>query len=103
VLAVNEEVRALAPILNRPQVRDAVQARIDGPGELALRVHEEGRDLVVVAASLSGAPLRATFRAAGRKAGVVVRLGEARPGRLEDGSFADEFAPYAARLYRLTP
>lgn len=103
VAAVNAEVRALAPILNRPLVRDAVQVQVDGDGEVAVRAHRDGKDLVVIAASLSGAPLQATFTVAGQRTGKVARLGEERPATLTDGRFPEQFAPYGIGLYRIAP
>jgi hypothetical protein len=103
VAAVNAEVRSLAPILCRPQARDAVSVQVDGGGEVAVRAHRDGKDLVVVAASLAATPVQATFMVAGHRSGKVLRLGEERPAKLAEGRFAEMFAPYGIGLYRITP
>jgi hypothetical protein len=100
VKRLNAEVLAVAPILNAPLLADAVQ--VEAPGEIAVRAHRLGDTLHLFAASLRPEPTRATFRVMG-KPGRAQVVGEGRSIELAGGSFADDFAGYAVRHYRLGP
>lgn len=117
VKAVNAEVHALAPVLNSPPATrwGRVDVSIQGdPGDeatalrtpdsqLAVRAHRDGKDLVLIAASLSGKRLAATFTLAGNAAPKVVSLPEQTPWKVAGSRFLAEFAPYECRRFRVTP
>lgn len=100
VKEVNAEVLALARVLHGKTVADAVKVTCKPKGEIALLCKHDGKDLVVFAASLSGEALQAVLRPREAPKGRVEVLGEKRACKVENGAFADDFAPYATHRYR---
>jgi hypothetical protein len=59
--------------------------------------------VTVFAQSLGQAAARATFTVAGLRAGAKVEVvDESRTLDAQDGSFADDFAPLAEHIYKIT-
>jgi hypothetical protein len=102
---INGEVLRLAPALNRPSVEGVLEVTTDGE-RLPVRamVKEHGEHVYVFAVGMRNGACRATFALGGALADLGGRevevLGERRTLALEDGTFADDFTPYAVHLYR---
>jgi hypothetical protein len=104
VTALNREIRDLAPVLNAPTARDAVQVQVSDPAvpvAVMVKRHESGT--YCFAANLRNQPVEATFTL-GEKDAEIARtvevLGESRAVTLRDGAWTDAFPPYGIRRYR---
>lgn len=96
---VNAQVAGLAPVINSPTIRGAVEA----PKDVAALCKRHGDDLYVFAVSRSEAPTKASFtlRDASGNASIEV-IGEDRRFRADAGRFSDEFPAWGVRLYRIS-
>lgn len=103
VAEVTKEVTALAPILNRPPRTDRVTIQVEGGSadDVAVRCHDDGKDLVVIAASLASEPRQVTFTFVGRPHGTIVSLGGGAPQPVRNGQIALPFEGYSHRSFRL--
>lgn len=100
---INAEVKSLAPVLNAPDVSDAVEiAQPKDAAPVAFLVKRHGGFTYVFAVNMRPAATRATFTVKG-EVKAVEAINEKRPLELSRNSFSDEFQGYAVHLYRITP
>jgi hypothetical protein len=99
IARVNEQVRALAPILNSPSLADRVT--VDTGADIATMVKRHGNATYVFAVNMRKAPANARLVLAGTAGPYAVVLGEDRLVKLEGGVIRDEFQDYGVRLYKI--
>jgi len=101
VTAINKEIHALAPVLNSPTVAE----KTESPAPLALVkaiVKRHGGATYVFAVNMRNIAAKAALAAPGVTPDAVAEvIGEARTIKLEGGSVADDFKPYAVHLYKI--
>ena len=104
VKAINAQVKALAPVLNSPTVRDAVAVTTsDADVPVATLCKRHAGATYVLATSLRGKDTTASFAVKGIAATAKVEvLGESRTLGAKDGRFDDRFDGYGVHLYRIT-
>jgi hypothetical protein len=101
--AINNQIHALAPVLNTPSVANGVTvtSSSDVPVDYMLKRHGGATYLLVVAAR-PGGPVQATFQLRDCPAALTAEvLGEARTIPVRNGKLADTFDPSKVHLYRL--
>jgi len=104
VKAINQQIIALAPVLNSPTVADGAtvtSASAEVPIDIMLKQHQGV--IYLFAVGIRNAATRGDFwlkGLSGRARAEV--LGENRQIVLENGAFSDEFEPYGVHLYRIT-
>ena len=107
VTAINAEIKALAPVLNRPSdfctVPDLVESQ--WPDEMPLAwsmTRHEGATYVFVVALRDGKRGAQLFVPAPLRGQTVEVIGENRTLKLSNvGALVDDFEPYAVHLYRI--
>jgi len=103
VAAVNHQILALAPVLNSPDVADAVEVSSSAshvPVD-ALVKHYRG-DTYIFAVGMRLGAAQATFQVAGLEGETRLEvIDEGREIAVVDGEFIDDFAPYEVHLYRI--
>ena len=103
VTKINQQIHALAPVLNSPTVAGAAAVTSSSPdAPVDIMVKRHGGATYVFAVCMRGAAATASFTvtAPGPKASVEA-LGEGRKLPLTGGAFRDEFKPYDVHLYRI--
>ena len=104
VLAINQQIHDLAPVLNTPSIANAVTVSSSNSAvPVDLMVKRLGGALYLFAVAMRPTTTTATFTVRGPPAATVTVLGEARTLSLSGGAFSDAFAPYAVHLYRIGP
>jgi hypothetical protein len=103
VAKTNAQIHQLAPVLNRPTVRDAVRAgsqNADVPIATMAKQHDGA--LYVFAVAMRPGQTRARFRLAdaGERRRAEV-LDESRTLPVRDGVFSDDFEPWDVHIYRV--
>ena len=103
VTAINRQVRELAPVLNGPTVTNGFTVQSSpSSAPVAAMMKRCGDSTFLFAVNLRSEPMRATFSLRGNDSGQKVEImGESREIRVQNGSFSDDFAPYAVHLYQL--
>jgi hypothetical protein len=105
VTRLNRQITGLAPVLNRPAVRDAVSVRSKNPAvPVATMVKQLGGATYLFAVAMRNGATDATFtftKALGGNAAEV--LGENRTLAVTNNAFSDHFAPWDVHLYKLSP
>ena len=102
VTAINQQIRELAPVLNRPNAERAQVVSSDPGVPFDLMAKEYGGDLYVFAAAMRPGAAQGTFQLSGiRGKRTAEVLGEGRSIEIKGGSFADEFGEYGIHLYRI--
>ncbi len=105
VTRINRQITELAPVLNRPTLRDAVNVQSKNPAiPVATMVKQFGGATYLFAVGMRNGVTEATFtlvNAAGGNA--VAVLGENRTLTATNGLFRDHFDPWAVHLYKLSP
>lgn len=103
VAEINREIRQLAPVLNRPTMKDGVAVTVpdpEAPVAAMVKRHEETTYLFAVA--MREKAVRAAFALKdGPREGTAEALGEGRSIPVRDGRFEDDFKPYEVHLYRV--
>lgn len=103
VTVINRQIKELAPVLNRPTIRNAVTVQSTNtavPIATMLKRHEGTTYLFAV--SLRNGITLATFALRGIKGERTMEvIGENRTIIAEDGKFGDHFGPWDVHLYRL--
>jgi hypothetical protein len=112
--AINQQIRALAPVINGPTIAegvsvdaesaqaDAERARALSSGPIATMVKRHERATYVFAVRMEGTPAKVRFEVRGLQGKAVAEaIGEARGLAVENGRFADLFGPYEVHLYRI--
>ncbi len=100
---INQQIHALAPVLNSPTIEKAVQietADATVPVEAMVKRHEGAT--YVFAVAMRDGKTRATFRVAGVTGTATAHvLGENREITANDGALQDTFRPWEVHLYRI--
>lgn len=109
----NRLIASLAPVLNSPPLKDAVEAASSVPAgkelaglelaPLAAMARRHGGATYVFAVRMEETPAKGTFAVkglAGKAAAEV--LGEGRSIEVTDGKFQDDFQGYDSRVYKIT-
>jgi hypothetical protein len=105
VTEINRQIRDLAPVLNSPALPGGltVQSSNSGARAAVMLKHYDGA-AYVFAVNLANQPTRATFTLRDPDpARQAQALGESRLIPVQGQTFADDFAPYAVHLYKLSP
>ncbi len=105
VTAINREIRELAPVLNSPTMTNRFTVTsTNSAAQVAAMLKRYHDQLFISAVNLGNEPARGTFTLHDLQPGSEAEvLGESRRIPVRDGSFKDEFAPYAVHLYRCSP
>jgi hypothetical protein len=105
VTQINRQITELAPVLNRPSLRDAVNVQSKNPAvPVATMVKQFGGATYLFAVGMRNRATQATFSLAGAGASNPIEvLGENRMLTATNGSFIDHFDPWAVHLYKLSP
>ncbi len=103
VTKVNQQIGALAPVLNSPTLPGAATALAkDSPVDLMVKQY--GGATYLFAVAMREAPTRAQFTVRGLPGPQTVEvLGEDRTCAAKDGVFDDDFKSWDVHLYRLAP
>lgn len=104
VTRINQQVHALAPILNSPDAGQIVTVHSSSAQTpIDLMVKRQGETTYVFAVGMRNGAAQGTFNVRGlpRTAHAEV-LGEVRVLLVKNGHFTDAFAPYDVHLYRIT-
>ena len=103
VTAINTQIRELAPVLNGPNISDAVALEEPSPSApIAFMAKQHQDTRYIFAVNLGNEPSQVSFRlsaAADRFAAEAI--GETRSIPVRAGKFGDAFKPYEVHLYRL--
>jgi hypothetical protein len=101
---INEELRDLAPVLNSPTLRDAVEVRSSDPQvPVSSACKRYDGQIYIFAVSLRNQPCNVTFTFPGSKGPVDAQiLGERRGVHSSGGGFTDHFGEYEVRMYKTT-
>ncbi len=101
VSAINQQIVALAPVLNSPTLPDAVAVTSSNAEvPIACMVKRQGGVTWLFAVAMRAGKTSATFELKGAGTHVEV-LGEARGMESRGGKFQDTFEPYEVHLYRV--
>ena len=99
---INHQVRGLARVLHRPSQPDGVKVTTSDPAvPVDMMVKRNGAETYVFAVGMRNQSVTATFRCKQTTLKQAEVIGEDRTIRVDNGVFADEFAPYAVHLYHL--
>jgi len=103
VTAINTQIRELAPVLNGPNISDAVALEEPSPSApIAFMAKQHQDTRYVFAVNLGNEPSQATFRLSAASDGFAAEaIGETRSIPVRAGKFGDAFKPYEVHLYRL--
>jgi hypothetical protein len=103
VTDINHQIATLAPVLNSPDARGAVEVRSsDASVPVAVLSKRQGEALYVFAVAMRDAETAAAFKLTlADKPRTVEVLGENRTLAVVDGGFSDHFRGWGVHLYRL--
>jgi hypothetical protein len=103
VTRVNRQIQTLAPLLNSPDVADALTVQSSSPDvPVEAVVKRDDQHTYVFAVAMRDGETACDFQVAGIKGQSRVEvLGENRTLELQDGKFSDAFRPWDVHLYRL--
>jgi hypothetical protein len=103
ITRLNHQILELAPVLNSPNIADAVVCKSEGPSvpvATVVKKHQSAVYLFAVAMRPGTTSVNFKLKAPAGP-GTVEVLGEDRKLVSKDGSFTDRFAPWDAHIYRL--
>jgi hypothetical protein len=101
VTEINAQIRALAPVLNSPAVKDpATVASSAAEVPIASMTKRHDGATYVFAVAMRDGPARASFAGLGAATSAEA-LGEGRSIAVKDGKFEDDFKGYEVHLYRV--
>jgi hypothetical protein len=105
VSAINQQITALAPVLNTPSVEDGV---VTSTSNAQVPVHtmvkRSGGATYLFAVAMRPGGTTASFTPTCVQASASVEvLGESRTLSLDGGTFSDSFGDFAVHLYRIGP
>ena len=100
---INAEVRRLAPVLNRPTVRDAAAVTTTLGSRVDVLVKKHDGATYVFAVNMYRKPEKATLTLKGLGDATADVLFENRKLPIKAGRLTDAFAPYAVHRYRIAP
>lgn len=103
VTAINQQIHALAPVLNSPTVKGkAAVTSSSAQVPIALMEKRYGGATYLFAVGMRNGPARGSFVVDGLPQRAVAEvLGEGRRLPVQGGRFADDFRPYDVHLYRI--
>ncbi len=104
VTQINQQIAALAPVLNSPTLVDAAKVASSNSGvPIATMVKRQGEAVYLFAVAMREGRTRARFSVQGL-AGLqsVEVLGEQRTLGAKDGLFEDDFPAWGVHLYRIS-
>jgi hypothetical protein len=103
VTQINQQIAALAPVLNSPTLPDAAKvASSNRTVPVATMVKRQGGAVYVFAVTMREGQTRARFAVQGLSGPLSVEvLGEQRTLDLKDGVFEDDFPSWGVHLYRM--
>jgi hypothetical protein len=104
VTQINQQITALAPVLNSPTLVDAAKVASSNAGvPIATMVKRQGGAVYLFAVTMREGQTRARFAVQGISGPASVEvLGEQRTLVLKDGVFEDDFPSWGVHLYRVT-
>ncbi len=104
VTDLNRQIRELAPALNGPTIENRLTVESsDSRARVAALVKRRGDTVYIFAANLLNHPARATFTLRQMDSSTEAEvLAESRRVPIHGEQFADDFAPYAVHLYRIS-
>jgi len=105
VTRINRQITGLAPVLNRPALRDAVAVQTKNPEvPVSAMVKQSGEATYLFAVGMRNGATDATFTLTNTAVGDLVEvLDENRTLSVTNHSFRDHFEPWAVHLYKLSP
>lgn len=105
ITAINRQIQELAPILNRPTIKDGVRVESstsDKRIEIATMLKSHGSQTYLFAVNLRNQPARVSFVLNDDARDFEVdALGETRRVQAGKGVIEDAFEPYGVHLYRI--
>jgi len=103
VTALNQEVTALAAVINAPEQSKLVDVKSENSDvPIAFTVRRTGKRLHIFAVAMRAGATEVTFRIRPRaRSKSVTVLGEADTLPLRSGKFVDTFGPYEVHLYEI--
>ena len=103
VTQINQQITALAPVLNSPTLPDAAKVSSSNAAvPVATMVKRQGGAVYLFAVAMREGQTRARFSVQGLMGPQSVEvLGEQRTLDLKDGVFEDDFTPWSVHLYRI--
>jgi len=103
VTGINQQVHALAPVLNSPTLAQAASVASSSPKTpIDLMVKRQGKATYLFAVGMRNNPASGAFTVRGLpKTARAEVIGEARTITVKGGKFSDAFGPYAVHLYRI--
>ena len=105
VTAINQQIHALAPVLNSPNIPDRVTVKSsEADAPIALMVKRSKDGLYVFAANMRSKPTRGVVDTGAARVSDAVAaevLGESRQIPIPTGKFEDEFKPYEVHIYEI--
>jgi hypothetical protein len=102
VAAINDQVTALAPVLNSPSIADGVNVASPATTPISTMVKQYNGATHVFAVAMRSNPGTAHFTLPNISSGTAQVLGENRQLAIFGGSFQDVFSGYAVHLYEIT-
>ena len=105
VTALNRQISEWAPVLNCPTIDGGATVRCDNVEvPVAFMVKQREATIYLFAVAMREGTTSATFKLSGAGGGASAEvLGENRAIIVKDGSFADHFGPWDARIYHVSP
>ncbi len=101
ITEINGQIRELAPVLNSPTIEKRLTVKAPRPAIATMLKQVDGA-YYIFAVNLENAPVRAEFTLADAPAKSEAQaLDETRVVPVSNGTFADDFGPYAVHRYRL--
>lgn len=103
VTAINQQIAALAPVLNSPTVEDLVGVTSSSSAvPIAVMAKRHAGAVYIFAVCMRAAETTATFTVKGLKDAAEVKvLGEDKKIDARDGIFKDNFKPWDVHLYQI--
>jgi hypothetical protein len=103
VTRINRQIRELAPVLNSPTVREAVQVQSSSAEvPIAAMVKRWGGTTYLFTVGMRNGPTTGTFTLRGLPASATATVrGENRRLPIRNGRFEDRFDPYDVHLYEI--
>jgi hypothetical protein len=103
VTAINQQIKELAPVLNQPTLKDAVQVQSSAPDvPIAAMIKRHAGATYLFAVGMRNGPTTGTFTLRGLPARATATvLGENRRVPVRNGRFEDRFGAHDVRLYAI--
>jgi hypothetical protein len=98
--SINQQIKALAPVLNSPSVTDYASVTPENP-EIPIDIMAKSyrKDKYLFAVAMKEGQTKATFKVKSGKR--IEVLGENRTISIKKGAFSDDFSSYGVHLYKV--